>query len=294
MKIKQFLAIAMMALTLTSCLDNDNNDNEISKSFTYDQCFAVVENLITNEKTVVLKPKVTVNMVSSKSKFTGQITLTNFQLPDMPNYTFELPETAVSERTSDDIMWIESGIMRPTNLTDGLVAFNNVKMGILQLGYMLNNNVISMNYYTLHFEYNGKYRVDVYPLSQPLYARTNVVFDADPTQTFNTTETKYTLNFDPETLKCSIDVKGAKFVSDMPSMDMTFPNIPFTSQNGSLKIETAGLTPTIRGVEFPQFPITNLSTVFTPLQNATLNFSCNPAEKGLYNVEAALQYSSIK
>lgn len=294
MKIKKLLSIAVMALALTSCLDHDDNANEVSKVFTYDQCFAVVQDMITGEKTVVQKPKVTIKLVANNTKFTGQVTLTNFQLPEMPNYTYELPETKVNDRSEDNIMRIEGAQMVPTNLSGTMVAFNNVKMGILQLGYVLNNQVISMNYYSLHFEYNNRYRVDVFPLEQPLYANTEVALDADPSQVFKTSDTKYTLKFDPATLKCAIEVKGAKFVAEMPAMDMKFPGISFTSNNGSLYLASQELIPTIKDVAYPQFPIADLAGKFTPLQNSTLTFSCSPAGMGLYNVTAAMQYASVK
>lgn len=294
MKLKNLLSVVIMGIALTSCLDHDDNANEVSKTFTYDQCFAVVQDMITGEKTVIIKPKATIDMVVSNSKFTGQITLTNFQLPDLQNYTFELPETPVNERGSDDIMWIESARMEPTNLSGASVVFNNVKMGILQLGYIMNSQIVTINSYYLHFEYNGRYRVDVFPLQQNLYASTEVTLASEPGQPFKTTETTYTLHFDPEKLKCSIEVKGAKFLTEMPAMDMKFPGVSFTPESGSLILDSQALIPTIREVEYPQFPITDLAGKFTPLQNSTLAFSCNPAGRGLYNVAAAMQYVSIK
>ena len=294
MKITKFLAIALMAMTLTGCLDHDDDANEVTRTFTYDQCFAVVQDVITGEKTIVEKPKVTVLMVSSNSKFTGQITLTNFQLPNLPNYTYELPATAVSEQTADNIMRIESAQMIPTNLSGASVLFSNVKMGILQLGYLINGQVMLRPSFSLHFEYNGKYRVDVYPLEQTMYAVTTTNPESDPSDVFTTQETTYTYQFDPATQKCSIEIKGAKFVAEMPAMDMKFPGIPFISDNGTLKLSIPELTPTIREVEYPQFPITDLAASFTPLQNSTLTFSCNPGGRGLYGVTAALQYTSVQ
>ncbi len=291
MKILRIFSIAVLGFVLTGCLDHDDDATEISKTFTYDNCFAVVQDMITGEKTICQKPKVTVNMVQSNSKFTGQITLTNFELPDMPNYTYELPEISVTSKTDDHIMWLEGAQVVPTNLSGASVVLSNLRLGILQLGYTLNGEIVTRVSYSLHFEYNGKYRVDLFPLQQTMYAETAVCPQSDPSALFTTKSTTYVLNFDAATQKCAIEVRGAKFINEMPAMDMKFPGIDFTANNGSLYLESAALTPTIREVEYPQFPITNLSGTFTPLKNSTLKFECNPAGRGLFDVNAALQYA---
>ncbi len=95
--------------------------------------------------------------------------------------------------------------------------------------------------------------------------------------TFTTKETSYIISFTSDT-KADITVKNAKFAQNMPSVgDMVFSNLDVTYNEDGFVLTSASLIPTIAGVPYPTFAISDLrmEVDLEDLGDADFTFKCS-------------------
>lgn len=86
----------------------------------------------------------------------------------------------------------------------------------------------------------------------------------------------YLLDFDFENSTADLYLYNAKFLGGMPSLNLVFPKIPYSTTSGSLSFDCAVLTPMFGQTPFPSFPITNLKgTMDFMTSTLKLDFNCN-------------------
>lgn len=82
------------------------------------------------------------------------------------------------------------------------------------------------------------------------------------------------LNFDDKT--ADLYIYGAKFLNRMPSLNLEFPDIPFTYEyDGTIKLSMANLTPEYNGLPYPSFPISALKGTLNFRTGLDLEFNCD-------------------
>lgn len=85
----------------------------------------------------------------------------------------------------------------------------------------------------------------------------------------------YWLDFDFEASKVDIHIYNAKFLGAMPSLNMVFPDVPFTVENGIIALNCASLIPEYNGIPNKGFPISQLTGTVNFTEGMTLDFHCN-------------------
>lgn len=114
---------------------------------------------------------------------------------------------------------------------------------------------------------------------------------------FKTTDTSYAISVNHETSKAVITVRNARFAPNMPSVgDMVFEGLGVTfDDKGGYNLYAEKIVPTIAGVPYPSFAITNVSAQVELDSEADvdISFMCN-AMGSSYTVRAEnLTYYSL-
>lgn len=102
------------------------------------------------------------------------------------------------------------------------------------------------------------------------------------------------VTFEPRKGTASINLKGIKFVNEMPrALDMLFPGISFSTNVEGYKLACESLIPTINKDPFPSYPITNL-TASANLAKGTmpLEFDCHP--KGMDEFHVTIDFQPAR
>ena len=280
-------------LAMTSCLDSDYNKVTNTVTRSYAKCFNTVYDATTGDIAINQQPKYTLTIKStSKGENSIQISMTNVKLGDDIAYTtFDLPDLPMKV-TGTSAPYVEATDVRPTNIATPSINFSSIYVSVLDR-YIHNNSANTNEFYpvyTINFVVNNRYTVTTYPTEIQYFGETKSTATASGS-VFTSSDPRYAITFDPDKKTASIDITGAQFVSAMPKMNMTFPDIPFTTGINSLEIKSDAVTPTIAGTPYPTFPITGLeATINTRQASATLVFDCNPMSMGDYHVDASLSY----
>lgn len=275
------------ASTMTSCL-SDNDDNTSSTvQLTYANCFNAVTDRSTGEVNIFTGPKYTFTLKTfANGTSTLKITMTNVKLADGESLiSLDLPELPVTVPTDITKPNTVSGRdIVPTNMVSSEIVFDYINVKFL-LRYLENNRQSFV--YAVEYSVNGKYNVVTFPTTAFYYARTTSA-PADGGTPFVTTDPRYAVTFNPDKKTATIDITGAKFIENMPAMNMTFGNVPFGCVGNSIEMNAESLTPTIQGVEYPGYPITSLRSKVTPAEVGSLSFTCTPERLGAFNVGVQL------
>lgn len=104
---------------------------------------------------------------------------------------------------------------------------------------------------------------------------------------------KYIINIDRKTMTADIEIKGAKFASMMPGMDMTFPGTALTfSGTDGFELSADNLIPIIGKTPYPDYAISDVYFSFKHDASvpSTLRFTMTHPTLGTYNVIATLFY----
>lgn len=85
----------------------------------------------------------------------------------------------------------------------------------------------------------------------------------------------YFVDYDFSDMKADIYIYNAKFLSNMPQLNMVFEDVAFTVSGGATSLECASLVPKSGGIPFPSFPITNLKGEAEFSKGLSLEFNCD-------------------
>lgn len=84
----------------------------------------------------------------------------------------------------------------------------------------------------------------------------------------------YLVELDFNESTADIYLYSAKFLGSMPSLNLEFPDVPYSIKNGKIELECASLTPEYNGRPFPSFPITQLKGTLDYSAGMKLDFHC--------------------
>lgn len=122
---------------------------------------------------------------------------------------------------------------------------------------------------------------------QKVYFGSTGVTNTAASTNFTSTDPYYAVTLDPTTMTASIDVYKAKFAKEMPAMDMNFSGVPFEVSHLGYKLFCEELVPTIKGVPYPDYTITNLTGDATFATGLNMQFECMK----VFAVQARLGYT---
>lgn len=277
--------IMALGTSMTSCLDSDSNKTEIKATFNYSGVFNSVTDL--NDGTTFYSPDCSYNLALNYTEATLSFTTTNLQLSPLAspgslavnNLPYKLQSSAswiqVEETTAKDV------ISSPEQHQISNVNFQIIDR---ELGSVY-SPLIRLNYTV-----DNRYLINVIPQRLTYYGTlTSVNQTTGDTYTNQTVEVHVTI--EPRKDIATLELKNVKFVEAMPrALDMTFPDIPFTTRIDGYNLAIGNLIPTINKDPFPSFPISNLTgAAQLSTGKMDLMFNCHPAGMDMYDVTIALQ-----
>ncbi len=137
----------------------------------------------------------------------------------------------------------------------------------------------------------GKVAVTMIPCLM-MFDGTTETLNTMTTKKFVTTKTSYTVSLDVDKMAADVTVANASFDPNMPAMrDMLFANIPLTLVDGGFKLNSELFTPSIGGVPYPNYAISDFAVDSDLASGTKLTFRCMK----VFSVEAILSsaYSPV-
>lgn len=296
MKLNRFLLpLAAMAL-MTSCLNDDDSNYSQTVTNIYANCFNAVRDNSTGATSFTPAAKYTITYVSDGSgATTAQVSITNLRLPDVSLTSFDLPAIKVTQPTANDKpLTVNATDVVPTNVAgSSSVVFDQFSLNFLNRYIYEGTTAVASPVYSIRYTVNGKYTVTVIPTQMIFFGKTVTTNYADGSS-FTNIVPRYAITFDPDKKLASVDITGAQFVEAMPGMDMTFPEIPFELDGNTIELELDELIPTIKGVPYPNFPISDFDAAIQILTQGVMTFDCEAKQMGKFGVRVELSDLSIQ
>lgn len=285
-KIFKLLFVCIGLGMLASACSSSNNDDYVVKQ-TFPECFAYVEDYSSGASAYYknVSYEITLNYTTALA----EVTVYNLKLTDgtslgsmrMTNLPWHIDNNGWIEIKADQV--------KPSTGLGGEVTVTGLKVRILQ-------RIIGQSYMpavSFRFAVNQHFTVTSSTMDQVTFGTTVSVKDGGTS--FTTKNTYYQAVIDTETRQLKLTLYKAQFIDKMPAMDITINNIPYTIVSNRLKFEAASKTPTIGGVPYDGFPITDLVGEIEFGQAMTLNFDCRPQTMGgaLFHVGAETGYPQV-
>lgn len=140
------------------------------------------------------------------------------------------------------------------------------------------------NIFSLEMETWAKDEITVIPTTIICRGITEVALPG--TDTFRSADTFYTITIAPDGQTADLIVSNARFAQNMPSVgDMLFASLAVTFEDGGYELKSTSLIPSIGGVPYPAFAITDLDIDVDLSSDADIEFSCGALGRS-YRVEA--------
>lgn len=295
--IKMLAVTCAMAIAFTSCLGDDNNDNnDVITGQRMLSCYAAVTDLATGE-TTYSKEMVFVIELNWNTGRAG-FSFTGLKLGDKTQGTlvFEDLKFKVDDKTfvSSITAAGASGGNTQLGVTTSLTSVDLKWLDRLDYGNLVLNSTQRYEpMFTFSFIMDNKYRI--VGSRQPFLLNGKTVSVAPDASTFSNDKSDYSIALDFDKMQASITITRAQFVENMPAQNMVFPGLPMTiADDGTITIESKEFIPTIAGTPQDQFPILDLKGVIIPESGMTLEFVCNVRRAAKYSVHATLDYTSYK
>ncbi len=278
-------AAMMVALVSTSCIKDDDVTVTSTVTRNYSECFNTVFDNTNGSVIIDDNAKYSLEIKSySDGTMAGKLKVTGLYIdPSISHRDFEFDDMTINQ-DSKGYYIMEGTNVVPSNLS-GAAGINFTKVRFTMLDVMESVNmgtaVTIRTVYSASFVVNNRFDINAYALTNYLYGTTKTV-DAAGSE-YQTGATRYVLVFDPVKKTARIDITGAQFIQQMPALNMTFPDIPFTADAATLTLKSPNFIPTIANVPQESFAISNLDGTFNPQNGALLlDFYCNPMNMGLY------------
>lgn len=267
---------AAMLLVSTSC-SNKYEDNTITQQ-SVTNCPTYYTNIATSE----LKSGSTSYLIElNYTKALADITITNLTLPDGTSY----PALSVKGL---GFKLNESGecVVTATSVQSEITGFSNAPL-VNDFKCTIVNRAIGSEYvpgFSISFNI-GSFSVFATQAAHYFFGTTTSTSESNEKYTDNSVAYTYAISKELNTV--TLVMSGARFVKDMPAMDITLENLPLTVEGTTFRIIAPSVTPSINGTPFPAFPITNFSAYVDPIKGSNISFTCEPATMpGKYNVVA--------
>lgn len=289
--LKSIFTIAMFAMLATSCGNDDEpvaHDNYMEQQFT--GCFNYIYKQSLNQGVM---SKGTTYMFRWRADFTADVYIYNAKFSAMMPDGVDIVIEGLKWTSADGIKSISATDVVPSKVTmNGALTdasayvFDKLEISsferrvsthspeyipVINVAITIGDiKVVTLQKYTVYFGSTG-------------------VVNSTAGTNFTSKAPYYAVTLDPETMKAKIEIFGAKFAEKMPSLDMTFSDVPFTASVTGYTLTCDELIPTIKNVPYPDYAITNLLGQGNLASGLNLQFDC----MGVYTVRAQLGYSIV-
>lgn len=287
------LAAVALSVAATSCIDNNGVSLNSTETRSFTDCFNTVYDSADGNVTLDDHAQYRFEFKNySDGTVNMKVTIADLRIDDEMQYsTVILPEFSLDLK-QDGSYAVSATDVVPENLSESagvsFTQFNMSMVTLLEPSTVIAGQANVRTVYSISYVVNNRFHVTAYPTTCYLYGTTKSVSTADG-KAFETKTSRYAVTFNPKKLTARIDITGAQFIQQMPPMNMTFPDVPFSAGVSTLSLAAESVTPLIANVPYPDYLITDLTaTVNSAMASSALEFSCTPPRMGLYNVTAAL------
>ncbi len=306
--LKLTFVAAIFGSLMTSCFGDDSGENYSEAVLNGDNYFNVITDMNANgndpDAVCAVKAPYYRLRLDNVSQ-TMDIAISN--LKTTPNATpISIQLTGLKFTINEKTLALTVNEILPQT-TGGMNTVTNFKMDYVgkYCGFM-GTNVASI-VANISFELNNRYRVQVMPVVDFFYAST-ICTNNDTGKSFTTSteinsegypKAAYSVRINPETLKASVILNGAKFLENMPAQNLLFDNIPVVlNYDGGYTLSADKITPssysstTSKPTPNDQYPVTDFKFTMSPyyIPNNTpmqLSFDCTPVKIGTtFSVES--------
>ena len=269
------LSTGICLLTLTGCHDKKDNPVDTITEQGFNNCFAVIKDNQGIEPTRVISP-VSIGYLLNWTKAKCDAAISGLSLGNQ-----NLPLITLSDMTwsVDSDGWGKIDVESPKQSAGNVASAPIISDFEFEWLFRLDLSNVTNEYDPVgSFEFELDNRYSVAGSRQPSYLGGTTTVTCPQVDPFSYNDATYTFELDFTKMTAKLYINKAKFNADMPSLNMTFSDIPFTFGNdlGSFELRTAQLTPEMAGRPMPRFPITNFSATVYPGHTTTLSFDCTP------------------
>lgn len=147
---------------------------------------------------------------------------------------------------------------------------------------------VTMDGVAVSYEVDGKYEVTNIPY-RAVFEGTTTTTNNIKQSKFVSTKTTYVVDINMKNMTGVLKINSPSFAANMPTLGtMEFAGLDVTLIDGGYVLTCAQLIPTIAGIPYPPYEITNLKMTVELDGESELRFNCMKNEQGdaIYTVDA--------
>lgn len=225
-----FGALAVAALSMTSCLSDSHNDQTYRLNYGDSDCFNYVTDLSTGESKIVTRPKYTFNLNMTQAELDVEMSNIGIEPSSM-----RLPALKMTQNSNDGLFEAKGTDIIPL-YTSSSTIINSFEFRSLPWR-AINNAAIPV--YLMDFKVDDRYRVTVFPTTNWYFGR-SVATDETNGSDFRfgqDIQSYYAVQINPEKLTATFSVFGAKYTANMVPYNFYVADLPVTiGTNGTYRI----------------------------------------------------------
>ncbi len=263
-----FPLLAMTAMILSSCSDDEPKSNTEAMSIKSSLNYISVYDLQTKEQNIFSGANFLV-VVNLNSR-TFQLSVNDLQyLTDQPAISFAIPEMKINITKSGWQIRHDDKIHIETSRTAITVSNYAVDFSLRADG--------SQNLVSIKFTIDNRYEITTLFTHCQYIGTTKSTDITNPeTEPFSTAASRYLVILDDKTKTVEVQIASPKFLDKMPSNlgVMVFSDIPVTYTQDGYSFKIDKLTPKIGEDPYPAFEITSLEGKVVAGKTLNLDFDC--------------------
>lgn len=278
-------AVLILGMGMSSCLSDHNDDT--TRTDTFVNCFAYVEDVATREHTGFNGLSYDVEL--NYTKGTAKVVINNLKLADGKEYSKVTLTDLKLSITKEN--WIEV----TASSAEAEIPGSTGKLPISSLELRLCDRMTSTGRipgFYARYTVDSKYYVLSAARKQYQFGTTTSTSTAGK---YETTATDYAVTIDAVAGTMNILMQNTRFVDKMPAMNIVLEKVPFTVSGTTASFNVDEIIPKIGDTPYPGFTITNLSGYYDFSSAFVMAFSCTPETMPLdFKVNVDCKYSFSK
>ncbi len=287
-----FGALAVAALSMTSCLSDSHNDQTYRLTYGNTDCFNYVTDHETGESKVVLRPNYTFSLNMTKGEL--EVEMSNIGLEPS---SMRLPALKFTQNANDGLYESKGSDIVPLYASSGTLInsfeFRSLPWRALPTG--------PIPVYLVNFKVDNRYSVTVYPTTNWYLGRSVATNEADGSafkfgqdvESYYAVQIRPEKDNDPSKLIATLSVFGAKYTSSMAPFNFYIEKLPVTlGPNGTYRIvsEPGQELQIKRGSDNQVVEgktVSSLYIVGTLSRGASISYEFNSEDDGNFGVVAS-------
>lgn len=262
-----FLSLSViLALTMTSCLGNDD-DQTSTETFTA-KCFNKIqdgEDINCSEANYAFEFDYTTGTISISS-YDEKIYTTSFKISGLKLVQSESLGN-VFQADNPVVTDISGNVLKYLSITNlyGQIATVTNEIGGEQYSYPI---------VRLRFTLNGTNTVYVSSIQNGfLFSSTTTYTNSETSKGFyENTGAAYVIDYNFTDFSATLTMKNVKFALNMPAMDIVAKGVKFTPAASGIKFAADSICPTISDTPYPSYALKNIQGTLAPNFTSTKYF----------------------